>query len=95
MKNYSNDNGEHNYDEGDEEFAFGDEFMKYQNLIEQENEIYKEHLEIEEKALREKLLFRAIKICEKSFFWKFFSNETRLNLVERTFKKFKRLVEDK
>lgn len=67
-------------DESEEEYSdFVD--MVELNLVRQETD--------------QKLLFETIKFLEKSFFWKFKSNDTKLKIIIDTYLKFKSLVDNK
>lgn len=44
--------------------------------------------ELIQQELNQRLLLRAIKMLEKSFFWKFYSFSTRLKMIEKTYQSF-------
>lgn len=44
--------------------------------------------------LNQKLLFNAIRVCEKSIFWKFYSLSTRLAKIRTAYEDLKKLEEE-
>ena len=44
--------------------------------------------------LNQKLLKNVIKVCEKSFWWKFYSLTTRLMMIRGTYENLKKLEEE-
>lgn len=80
-------------DEDDDEF--GEKFFEdrmdekffYEN---QKTKILK--LAIKQQQLRRKLLMDSIKIAEKSFWWNFYSWETKLSCISRAYETFSELI---
>ena len=77
-----------NNDDGQEEIeSFFDETLEDQQQ-------YIEVLEsqIDAKEVNRKLLSQAIKVSEKSFFWKFYSLSKKLNIIKKTYVHFVKMV---
>jgi len=87
---YSDDNN--NEDEFDNDFV--DEGA-YKNLMSQQNALEGFHLHIMENNLKNKILYKSIKCCEESFFWKFYSIEKRLSCIKKAYEEFIDLLEMK
>lgn len=77
-------------DDSEEDFSYEDA----NEIIQQEKMFHREHMEMEEKFLRSKLLYRTICISEKSFFWKFFSSERKMKIIENNFERILKLIEE-
>lgn len=90
------------YDPEDEKFDEGDEDME--NFNDEDEEIYKamkqeelelKHVEIAfmDRSFNDRLIFKATKMLERGFFWKFYSLDTKLKLIEKVYKKIKKIAE--
>jgi hypothetical protein len=44
-------------------------------------------------ALNQKLIAKSIKVCEKSFFWKFYSLQTQLSMISKVYFQLRDLQE--
>lgn len=71
-----------------------DEFPEndYKNLLNQQNALEGFHLHLLEKKVSDKILSRSIRICEKTFFWKFYSINSKLAAVNKVYDSFTRLL---
>lgn len=69
-----------NYDEEPEDFE-----EDYRNLINQQNALEGFHLHLLEKKVIDKILYKSIKICEKNIFWNFYTIQTKLNMIKKTY----------
>lgn len=67
---------------------------EYKKLAEEEQAIQNQQIAIVHRDLNRKLLARAITLCENSFWWRFYSLETRLSQVSTTYKRLKKLEEE-
>lgn len=67
---------------------------EYRSLIEDEQVIQQLQIEMVSRELNDRLMFKAIKMLEKSFWWRFYSLDTRLKMIEKTFNKMKSISED-
>jgi hypothetical protein len=85
------DEDEYNDDDMDGFMDEGD----YESLISQQNALEGFHLHILEKNLKTKILFESVKFCEKSIFWRFFSQEWKLNQIKRFYEEFIDLLDMK
>ena len=74
-------------DEGDDL----DEIEKYQDLVEEQFALEEAQIEIEYSKLNHKILKLAVVICEKSFWWSFYSLHTRTKMISDAYKKIKKL----
>lgn len=60
----------------------------YKNLLNQQNALEGFHLHLLEKNISEKILSRSIRVCEKAFFWKFYSINSKLSAISRVYDNF-------
>ena len=67
----------------------------YESLISQQNALEGFHLHILEKNLKTKILLESMKFCEKGFFWRFFSQDWKINQIKRFYEEFINLLEMK
>lgn len=67
-----------------------DEFYEndYRDLLNQQNALEGFHLHLMEKNISEKVLSRSIKVCENSFFWKFYSINSKLSAINKVYDSF-------
>lgn len=70
---------EDNFEEDDDE-------EKIENKI-HEDQIAMAQMDLFEIEMNKKILIMAIKICEKSFFWPFYSCNYKLNLIKISYNK--------
>jgi len=95
MKRYDfdeneNDNSKDDYDDFSEEegdFVDDDDDDEVQEHDFLENEEMLRELEIsfQEAQNKQKTISQAIKICSQSFFWRFYSNQTKLKMIEQCY----------
>lgn len=90
-----------NYEDNDEYRKDVDHFFNEDDLSRDDyeaiiDEIETHQLEVKFVArdLNYRILRAAVKTCEKSFFWRFYSQDTRLELISKTYKCFRELEED-
>lgn len=64
-----------------------DEFYEndYKNLLNQQNALEGFHLHLLEKKISDRVLNRSIRVCEKSFFWKFYSINSKLTKISKVY----------
>lgn len=84
-------------DEDDDMDDFMDEesYENYESIISQQNALEGFHLHILEQNLKAKILFESLKLCQKSFFWKFYSEGKKLERVKKLYDEFINLLEMK
>lgn len=86
-------------DEGDDEESFGDDQPQpishndYKDLIEGDQAIQQETVALGYLELDQKLLSKAIKICEGSMFWNFYSMQTRLSMISKAYTRLKKMID--
>lgn len=78
------------FDSGSDEGITPDE---YRAIVKQEQEMQAVQLNLAYRDMNSHLLCRAIKMLEKSFWWRFYSLDTRLKMIERTYHRLKRAVD--
>jgi len=88
MNKYFRD-GDDDNDEFDEK-SFEDRMDE--NFFYENQKIKILKLAIKQQQLRRKLLIDSIKILQKSFWWNFYSWETRLSYISRTYETFSELI---
>jgi hypothetical protein len=70
-----------NYDEEPDDF-FDENYM---DLFNQQNALEGFHLHLLEKKVIDKILYKSIKICEKNIFWNFYTIQTKLDMIKKTY----------
>lgn len=94
-----------NYEDNDEYREDVDKFFSEEATGELTPEQYKQLMEEEQafQQMQARLVYRdfnhrvlrsAIRMCEKSLWWWFYSQDTRLRLIENAYKRLKKLEED-
>src|SRR5690606_42136085 len=64
---------------------------EYKAIVEEERAMQQIQVGLAQRDMNQRLLARTIKTLEKSFFWRFYSLNTRLQMIERTFRRLRRL----
>jgi hypothetical protein len=86
-----------NYDDNDEfredidKFFNDDELDTYEELVSQEIAMQEAQIDLSYKDLNVRIMRTAVRICEKSFWWSFYSQPTRIKMIADTYKKLKSL----
>jgi hypothetical protein len=62
-------------------------------LVQDQQVVQQLHIELAHRDLDDRLLFKTIKMLEKSFWWKFYSQKKKIRLIARTYRSFKKLNE--
>jgi hypothetical protein len=91
MRNFDYDNNDEYRDEVDRFFDDDDDALsmeEYRAIVEQENIQNNINYKIVQNDLNHKKLLLAIRLLKSSFWWKFYSLNTRLYLIEKVYKKF-------
>ena len=65
---------------------------EYQKIIEDEIDLYDKKLEVLEQKTNYTVLRFSAKLLEKSFWWKFYSLDTKLKYIKKTFNELKSLI---
>ena len=84
------------YDDNDEFREDVDKFLndnadKYEQLVQEEIAMQEAQLDIAHREINVKIFRTAIRVCEKSWFWAFYSLNTRLRMINETVKRLRRL----
>lgn len=95
MRYYSNDDDDEreNLDDFFEE-DFDRLQEEYQDILEEEQINRQMEYDFVDRDLNHKTLRVAIRICEKSFWWKFLSIKTKLNIIQETYSSLRYLEEE-
>ena len=85
-----------NYDDNDEfrediDRFFNEEVEKYEKLVEEEFALQEAQLDIAYREFNHKVMRTAVRICEKSFWWSFYSPTTRVKMILDTYAKLKKV----
>lgn len=93
-----------NYDDNEEFRDDVDKFFRddmdgvtpeeYKILMEQESIMEEMQNKMANRDLNYRLLRASVRICEKTFWWRFYSIATRLKHIETAFKQLKKLEEE-
>ena len=80
-------------DTGDDDFDYERELAEHEyESIKRRETLDLIQLELVEVDLNQKLLFRSIKMLEKSWFWRFRRTQTKLKMIAEAYALFKQLV---
>jgi hypothetical protein len=97
---YQGDKMRHfNYDDNDEFHEDIDKFFDnedsggYDDLIKEEFDLQEARLDVQHREINYKMMRTAIRFCEKTFLWSFYSIPTRLKMISETYKKLRKLEE--
>lgn len=82
MKRFDYYDEEENDDDADERPLTPQE---YKEMLAGEQALQQEGVELTYLALNQELISKAIKFCEKSFFWKFYKIETQLKMISKVY----------
>jgi len=92
MKRYDfdeNDNSKDDHDDfSEEEGDFiddDDDEMQEHDFLENEEMLRELEISFQETQNKQKTISQAIKICSQSFFWRFYSNQTKLKMIEQCY----------
>lgn len=93
-----------NYEDNDEYREDVDKFFNeekadiysedYQSMLEEEHEIQQLQIKFVYRDWNQKLLRISIRTCEKSFWWRFLFQNTRLKMIEQTYRLLKKIEEE-
>lgn len=67
--------------------------VELKNMLEEEQAMQQLQLHFAYREINHRILRTAIKVCERSFWWRFRSLNTRLKMIATAYKKLKRLEE--
>jgi len=65
---------------------------EYEQLIEHAEYVDLKNLNLAEYELNQKVLYKAIKLCEKNFFWSFKNPKSKIKLVVETYHILRKLT---
>lgn len=99
MRRFNYDDNEEYREDVDKFFGEGGEEQiltpeEYKALVENEQALQEFHLRLAHRDLNHRALRTAIRVCEKSWFWRFYSLDTRLKKIDRAYKKVRKLEEE-
>jgi hypothetical protein len=92
-----------NYDENEEYREDVDKFFseegqmddaQYKAIMEEEMQMQQLQIRFVYRDLNHRVLRSAIRMCEKSLWWWFYSQDTRLRMIDRAYKRLRKLEED-
>jgi len=86
------------YDDNDEFREDVDKFFEensggYDDFLAEEFAIQEAKIGIQHREMDLRLMRTAIKVCENTFMWSFYSLSTRLKMISDTYKKLRKLEE--
>ncbi len=85
------------YDDNDDfredidKFFNNEDFEKYDEMIEEEFELQKAQIDIAHRDINGRIMRTAVRICEKTFLWSFYSLPTRLRMIAESYKKLRKI----
>lgn len=94
-----------NYDENEEYREDVDKFFseegngdltdaQYKAIMEEEQHMQQLQIRFVYRDLNHRVLRSAIRMCEKSLWWWFYSQDTRLRMIDRAYRRLRKLEED-
>lgn len=92
MKRFDFDEDDENEDDED---AFGEEMGKpmtpkeYRDILSEERALEQETVELEYLRIGNRLMREAVRACESSILWKFYSLQTRLDMISKAYNKLR------
>ena len=84
-----NEDDEKFYDDQPQPISHND----YKDLIEGDQAIQHETVALGYLELDQRLLNKAIKICEGSVLWNFYSMQTRLSMISKAYTRLKKMID--
>lgn len=97
MRRFNYEDNEEYREDVDKFFAEGKDAMSedeiYKTMLD-DDDVTQQQMQFVDRDLNHRVLRSAIRLCEKSFWWRFYSHETRLNMVEKTYKMLKQLEDE-
>lgn len=100
MRRFNYEDNEDYREDVDNFFGSGDENIgdltpeDYKMMMESESFLEDVQVQIVYRDLNHRILRAAVKVCEKSFWWRFLSIDTRLKHIDATYKQLKKLEEE-
>ena len=89
MRKFDYDDNEEFRDDVDK--FFNEEAAKYEEMVNEELAIQEAQIEVAYRELNHRTLRAAVRICEKSWFWGFYSVNTRMRMISDVYLKLKNL----
>lgn len=100
MRRFDYDDNEEHREEVDRFFGGepedNGEFLtpeEYKSFIDENRELQRASFDLAVRDVEDRFLFRIVKMLERSFWWRFYSHETRMKMIEKTYKRMKRISE--
>jgi predicted metal-dependent hydrolase len=98
MRRFDYDNNDDEYREDvdkffNEEDEDDNEHARYEELVEEELALQEAQLDVAFRELNHRTLRASIRICEKSFWWSFYSVKTRMKMINEAYSRLKKMEE--
>lgn len=102
MRRFDYDDNEDHREEVDKFFGGGepdgegDVFMtpeEYEAIRQENAAMQQASFDIVYRELDDRLLFRVVKMLERSFWWRFYSLDTRMKMIEKSYRRMKKINE--
>jgi uncharacterized protein YPO0396 len=94
MRRFNYDDNENFRDEVDKFFGEDSDSSEYKEILEEEKMMQEIQMGFLHRDLNHRTLRAAIRACEKSFFWAFYSHNTRLKMISTTYSQFIQLEDE-
>jgi len=89
--NFEDDDQDNERDVDPNEYIIGPE--EYNEILESEINLYERKFKNSQQQMNYKLLLTSLKMLKTSFWWNFYSLNTKLNYIQKTCTKLKELVQ--
>lgn len=91
MKRFEFEDDEDDNEDDDDIFGEGKPMTpkEYRDILAEERALEQETVELEYLDIANKLMKEAVRVCEKSFLWKFYGLQTRLDMISKAYIKLR------
>ncbi len=99
MRRFDYDDNEDYREDVDNFFGDGEEGDasitpdEYKAIVQEEQAMQQLQIDLVYRELNDRLMFRAVKMLEKTFWWKFYSLDKKLRIIEKTCRRLKKISE--
>jgi hypothetical protein len=94
MRNFNYDENEDFREDIDKFFEQdGESGDNYDDFLKEEFAIQEAKIALQSRDINLRLMRTAVRVCEKTFLWSFYSIPTRLKMISETYKKLRKLEE--
>lgn len=82
-----------NFFDGEGDEAEGITPEEYRSIVKEEQQMQQMQLGLVHRELNDRLMFKTIKMLERGFWWRFYSVDTKLKMIEKAYRRMKKINE--